>query len=63
MYEDVGYFKNFHYAGTGTEQIYFYRLLYYQAPTFFLAQKPKPEAPSLRASWDRCLIIIAIIVH
>jgi len=63
MYEDVGYFKNFHYAGTGTEQIYLHRLLYHQAPTFFLAQKPKPEAPALRASWDRYLIIIAIIVH
>ena len=51
MYEDVGYLKNFHYADTGTEQIYLHRLLYHQAPTFFLAQKPKPVASALRASW------------
>ena len=61
MYEDVGYFKNFHYAGTGTEQVYLHRLLYHQAPTFFLAQKPKSEASALRASWDRCLIIAIIV--
>ncbi len=63
MYEDAGYFKNFHYADNGTEQIYLHRLLYHQAPTSFLAQKPKPEAPAFRASWDRCFIIAIIVFN
>jgi len=63
LYENVGYFKNFYYADTGTEQIYLHRLLYHQAPTFFLAQKPKPDALAIRASWDRCLIIAIIVIN
>jgi len=52
MYENVGYLKNSTTADTGTEQVYIHRLLYHQAPTSYLAQKPKPEAAALSVSWN-----------